>query len=90
MMKGKIGRKMISPKRDTLGYDVPYPLAPIAPDNAVVRVHVVEDGHLDRSPSTRWEGDYSSNHPRCFNKGGLNRGVVRGYRDWVDKAVIAV
>ena len=55
-----------------LGYDVPYFLAPIAPGNAAVRVRFVEDGHFDWSPSTRREGDYGSNHPRCFDKGGPN------------------
>ena len=73
-----------------LGYNVPCLLAPIAPGNMAVRVRVVEDGHLDWSPSTRWEWDYSSNDPRCFNKGGSDWGVARAYRDWVDKVVMAV
>ena len=73
-----------------LGYDVPYSLAPITPSDVVVRVHIVEDGHFDRSSSTRWEGDYGSDDPRCFDKWGLNWGVARAYRDWVGEAVIAV
>ena len=73
-----------------LRYDMPYPLAPIASGNTVVWVHVMEDRHLDQSPSTRWERDHSPNNPGCFNKGGMDQGMARVYRNWVDKAVLAV
>ena len=60
-----------------LGYNMPYPFAPIASGNAVVWVHVVEDGHFNRSPSTRWEWDYGPNDPWGFDKRGLDWGVAR-------------
>ena len=73
-----------------LGYNVPNLLASIAPSNTVVWIRVVENGHLDMSPSTGWERDYSPNNPRCFNKGGQDGGVMRACRDWVDKVILAV
>ena len=73
-----------------LGYDMPYLLAPIAPHNMVVWVRVMEDRHLDRSPSARWELDYSPDDPWCFNMGGTDRRVARAYGNWVDEPVLAV
>ena len=64
---------------------MPYLLAPKALDNlAAVRLVTMEDGHFHCSPSARWEWDYSPNDSGCFNKGELDRGVMRAYRDWVD------
>ena len=73
-----------------LGYDMSYLPAPIASSNAAVWVHVVKDGHFNRSPSTRWEWDDSPNNPWCFYKGGLNWAVVWAYRDWVNESVLVV
>ena len=73
-----------------LGYNVANPLASVAPDDTVVRVRVMENGHFDGSPSTGWEWDSGPDNPRCFDKGGSDWGMARAYRDWVDKAVLAV
>ena len=73
-----------------LGYNMPHLLAPITPGNAAVRVRIMEDGHFDRSPSTRWKWGHGPNNSGRFHKGRLNWGVTRAYRDWVDEAIVAV
>ena len=60
-----------------LRYNVPNLLASVAPSDTVVRIRVVENGHFNGSPSTGQEWNYGPDNPRCFDKGGLDRGVTK-------------